>query len=113
VKFEETKESTDSESVGEPVSLISGSLTQMNVNPLVTKIQRRSLKTTSYRKKRKYLAACHERRRDFTPLIYSVDGMASQETKEAEKQLARKLAMLGNGTGNTLRWWGMSGGVWL
>ena len=43
-------------------------------------------------KKRKYLAACHERRRDFTPLVYSVDGMASRETKEAEKQLARKLA---------------------
>jgi hypothetical protein len=32
-------------------------------------------------------------RRDFTPLmVYSVDGCASWETKEAERKLARALA---------------------
>ena len=43
-------------------------------------------------KKDKHLHACLERRRDFTPLVYSVDGMAGRETKMAERQLARALA---------------------
>ena len=43
-------------------------------------------------KKDKHLAACHERRKDFTPLVYSVDGMAGRETKLAERRLASKLA---------------------
>jgi hypothetical protein len=39
------------------------------------------------------LRACHKMRRDFTPLmVYSVDGCASWETKEAERKLARALA---------------------
>ena len=43
-------------------------------------------------KKNKYLDACHERRKDFTPLVYSVDGMAGREAKAAEKRLASYLA---------------------
>eukprot|EP00956_Cyclotella_meneghiniana_P042116 scaffold248361_cov42-Cyclotella_meneghiniana.AAC.1 len=43
-------------------------------------------------KKAKHLAPCLERRRDFTPLVYSVDGMAGRETKQAERKLASRLA---------------------
>ena len=43
-------------------------------------------------KKEKHLAPCLERRRDFTPLVYSVDGMAGRETKAAERKLASRLA---------------------
>jgi hypothetical protein len=43
-------------------------------------------------KKNKYLATCHELRKDFTPLVYSVDGMAGREAKMMEKRLASYLA---------------------
>jgi hypothetical protein len=43
-------------------------------------------------KKDKHLRACHEMRRDFTPLVYSVDGCAGRETKQAERKLAGVLA---------------------
>ena len=36
-------------------------------------------------KKDKYLASCHEMRKDFTPLVYSVDGIAGKEAKAVEK----------------------------
>ncbi|KAL7526426.1 hypothetical protein ACHAWF_001761 [Thalassiosira exigua] len=44
------------------------------------------------RKKDKYLEACQERRRDFTPMVYSVDGVPGKEARAAEKQLASALA---------------------
>ncbi|KAL7534427.1 hypothetical protein ACHAXR_005870 [Thalassiosira sp. AJA248-18] len=42
------------------------------------------------RKKDKYLRACHEmrKRKDFTPLVYSVDGIAGREAKNAERRIA-------------------------
>ena len=43
-------------------------------------------------KKRKYLAHLHEERKDFTPMVYSVDGIAGKETKHAEKNLPAVLA---------------------
>ena len=43
-------------------------------------------------KKRKYLKPCEERRRNFTPLVFSVDGMRGPETTAACKQLARRLS---------------------
>ena len=43
-------------------------------------------------KKDKYLARCLELRKDFTPLLYSVDGMAGREARMAEKRLASALA---------------------
>jgi hypothetical protein len=43
-------------------------------------------------KKGKYEEACHEERKDFTPLVYSIDGMAGQKTRAAEKRLASRLA---------------------
>ena len=42
-------------------------------------------------KKDKYLNACLERRKDFTPLVYSVDGIAGKEAKGAEKRLSSYL----------------------
>ena len=43
-------------------------------------------------KKAKYLQPCLDRRRNFTPLVYSVDGMACNEAMAFEKQIAYLLA---------------------
>ena len=43
-------------------------------------------------KKDKYLHVCHEQRKDFSPLVYSVDGMAGREAKHAERRLAYHLS---------------------
>jgi hypothetical protein len=43
-------------------------------------------------KKDKYEAACIARRRTFTPLVYSVDGMACKEALAFEKRLASLMA---------------------
>jgi hypothetical protein len=43
-------------------------------------------------KKRKYLPTCRELRKDFTPLVYSVDGVPGREARAAERRLAAKLA---------------------
>ena len=43
-------------------------------------------------KKGKYLNTCHELRKDFTPLVNSVDGMAGREAMNAEQRLAYHLA---------------------
>ena len=43
-------------------------------------------------KKDKYHARCQELRKDFTPLIYSVDGMAGREAIAAEKAIALALS---------------------
>jgi hypothetical protein len=50
------------------------------------------LKKCEQLKKDKHLRACLEQRRDFTPLVYSVDGMSGRETKQAEKQVASALS---------------------
>eukprot|EP00957_Ditylum_brightwellii_P151657 11548959-Ditylum_brightwellii.AAC.1 len=39
-------------------------------------------------KKDKYVKPCAERRRHFTPLVYSPDGMPGTETRAAERRLA-------------------------
>ena len=43
-------------------------------------------------KKDKYLQNCLEMRKDFTPMIYSVDGIEGREARNAEKRLATHLA---------------------
>jgi hypothetical protein len=43
-------------------------------------------------KKDKYGALCIERRRTFTPLVFSVDGLLGNEAKAASKRLASSLA---------------------
>jgi hypothetical protein len=50
------------------------------------------LESAALRKKSKYEEACLERRRDFTPMIYSVDGMADKHARAAEKRIAGILA---------------------
>ena len=50
------------------------------------------LKRHAKEKKDKYEAACLDRRRDFTPLVYSVDGMASKDARTAERRIAWLLA---------------------
>ena len=50
------------------------------------------LESAAKRKKDKYGSACRERRRDFTPLSYSVDGLAGKEARAAEKRLGALLA---------------------
>ena len=42
-------------------------------------------------KKDKYLQNCLEMRKDFTPMVYSVDGIPGREACNAEKRLATQL----------------------
>ena len=50
------------------------------------------LEAQEQEKKDKYLSTCHELHKDFTPMVYSVDGMAGREARMAEKRLASYLA---------------------
>jgi hypothetical protein len=59
-----------------------------SIVPIGTKITRRYLQE----KKNQYLCLCLEMRKDFTPLVYSVDGIAGREAKNAEKHLAYHLS---------------------
>jgi hypothetical protein len=43
-------------------------------------------------KKDKYERACREQRKDFSPLVYSIDGMAGPKTRAAERRLAARFA---------------------
>jgi hypothetical protein len=43
-------------------------------------------------KKDKYLRTCLEMRKDFTPMLYSVDVIAGREARNAERRLATHLA---------------------
>jgi hypothetical protein len=49
------------------------------------------LKQQEKEKKNQYLCPCLEMRKDFTPLVYLVDGIAGREAKNAEKLLAYHL----------------------
>ena len=68
-------------SAAKPVFLMSGSLTLSADRP-VTKILN----------KKHSVPFCLKRCRDFTPLVYSVDGTAGRETKMAEMRLTSQLA---------------------
>ena len=50
------------------------------------------LATQEKEKKKKYLPSLHAQRKDFTPMIYSVDDIAEREARSAEKRLASALA---------------------
>ncbi len=50
------------------------------------------LEGAARRKKEKYEEACLGRHQDFTPMIYSVDGMADKHARAAEKRIAGLLA---------------------
>ena len=49
------------------------------------------LESSARVKKLKYLQPCAERRHSFTPLIYSVDGMAGREAQVFKKRIAHFL----------------------
>ncbi|EJK76592.1 hypothetical protein THAOC_01635, partial [Thalassiosira oceanica] len=51
-------------------------------------LSKKVLEKAAKREKDKYLEACRERRRDFIPMAYSVDGLAGKEARAAEKRLA-------------------------
>jgi len=66
----------------------------------ITDTQSRSYRNKDYQKvlaqqekekKKQYLRPCLEMRKDFTPLVYSVDGIAGREAKNAEKRLVYHL----------------------
>ncbi len=46
------------------------------------------LEGAACRKKNKYEEVCLERRQDFTPMIYLVNGMADKHARAAEKRIA-------------------------
>ena len=50
------------------------------------------LATHERKKKAKYLQPCLERRRHFTPLVFSVDGLAGKEAQAATQRLAALLS---------------------
>ena len=50
------------------------------------------LEAAAKAKRDKYAEACIERRRTFTPLVYSVDGMACKEARAWEKRVASLLS---------------------
>ncbi len=50
------------------------------------------LERASKEKRDKYTAACIERRRSFTPLVYSVDGLPCKEARAFERRVASLLA---------------------
>ncbi len=62
------------------------SRTHRNKDPL------KVLEAQEKEKKNKYESACHEQRKDFTALVYSIDGMAGPTTRAAEKRMASRLA---------------------
>ena len=53
---------------------------------------KKGLKRHEKEKKDKYLEACLASRRTFTPLVYSVDGLAGTEAQAATKRLASMLS---------------------
>ena len=56
-------------------------------------------------KKKKYCDACTERQATFTPLRFSVDGLASDEASCFLKHLASSLSVSwGQGYGDVIRW---------
>ncbi len=54
--------------------------------------RKKVLESAARRKKDKYEEVCLERRQGFTPIIYSVDGMAHKHARAAEKRIAGMLA---------------------
>ena len=67
-------------------------ITDTNVTSHADKTSKKVLETYVKRKKDKYLQACLDRRRSFTPLVYSVDGMACKEARAFEKRIASLLS---------------------
>eukprot|EP00804_Cyclotella_cryptica_P011192 CCRYP_007724-RC/>CCRYP_007724-RC protein AED:0.39 eAED:0.37 QI:0/-1/0/1/-1/0/1/0/143 len=74
-----------------PLSLMSGSPIRMPSHMVTALLQ--SFLSALLEKRDKYEEACLERRKDFTPLCYSVDGMPCEAARSAERRLASLLAV--------------------
>jgi hypothetical protein len=67
-------------------------VTDTDANSYKTRDPASVLKSQEKEKKRKYLAACLEQRRHFTPFVVSTDGMLGREASTFAKRLSAKLA---------------------
>ena len=81
----------NSGNVAVPPSLMCGSWTLSLVPTRTKKEYQKVLVQQEEEKKSQYLHPCLEMQKDFTPLVYSVDGIAGREAKNAEKRLAYHL----------------------
>ncbi len=77
---------------GGPLFLTFRSVIRTDAKSYGNRTSKKVLESAALKKKNKYEEACLERRRDFTPMIYSVDGMADKHARAAEKQIAGILA---------------------
>ncbi len=67
-------------------------ITDRDANSYRKKEPTKVLEQHEKEKKDKYLRNCLEMRKDFTPMVYSVDGIAGREARNAKKRLATQLA---------------------
>ena len=67
-------------------------ITDTDASSYLSQTSKKVLERTAKVKKDKYLQLCLDRRRSFTPVVYSVDGMACKEAKAFEKRIACLLA---------------------
>ena len=58
----------------------------------MTSMTGKILAVAEWEKKSKYLASLHAQRKDFTPMVYTVDGIAGRKVKSVEKHFASFLA---------------------
>ena len=63
-------------------------ISDTDVKSYTDKISKRVLENHVKRKKGKYLQACLDRRRSFTPLVYPIDGLACKEAQAFKKRIA-------------------------
>ena len=62
-------------------------------NVRITDTDARSYRNNKEKEKKdRYLQSCHAIRKDFTPLVYTVDGITGREANSKEKHLATALA---------------------
>ena len=73
-------------------TIIDVRVTNLDANTYRNKAPMKALAEQEKQKKKKYLEACLEQRRHFTPFVVSTDGMIGKEGKALLKNLASRLA---------------------
>ena len=68
-------------------------ITDTDANSYSDRKSAKVLANAEKEKEDKYGKACRDRQRDFTPMVYSVDGMPGNKAKTAERRLAALLAV--------------------
>jgi hypothetical protein len=69
-----------------------GCIMDVNAVSNCSKDPQKVLNTHNWEKKKKYLEACLEQRRHFTPCVVSIDGLLGKEGKTLLKKLSSVLA---------------------